>query len=245
MHAARASTAAWLDSPLGKRVLGAEAAIAALALEDVFGFELLQVGSWGPDSRLIAAARTQHTSVVAVCCELGVSLCAALDELPFADDSVDAVLLPHTLERVEDPYAVLREAERVLRAQGCLLICGFNPWSGWGLRRLIGRGLRRAPFPPGTRRLLSERRLGDWVALLGFDVDRVCGYLGTLPLAGAARGGGEGVSLSRPALGAGAYWLKARKRVTTLTLLKPRRRARPRVLVPAPEATTQTTHAER
>jgi len=245
LHAARTSTAAWLDSPLGLRVLGTETALAALALDDVFGFELLQVGIWGTDRPLSAAARTQHTTVVAARREPGATLCAALEALPFADDSVDAVLLPHTLELVEDPYAVLREAERVLRAGGCLLICGFNPLSGWGLRRLVGRPLHGPPFPAGMRRLLSERRLRDWVALLGLDVDRVCGYLGTLPLAGGVRPAAEAVSIRRPALGAGAYWLQARKRVPTMTPLKPRRRARPRVLVTAPEATSQTTHARR
>src|SRR5208283_1731784 len=99
----------------------------------------------------------------------GVTLQSQLESLPFASDSIDAILLPHTLELVEDPYAVLREAERVLCAEGCLMICGFNPWSGWGARRLFARLLRRPPFPPGTRRVLSELRLRDWVALLGFD----------------------------------------------------------------------------
>jgi hypothetical protein len=43
----------------------------------------------------------------------------------------------------------------------------------------------------------------------------------------------------RPALTAGAYVLKARKRVQTLTLVRPRRRALKRVLVPAAEPTTK------
>ncbi|HUY83231.1 MAG TPA: methyltransferase domain-containing protein [Steroidobacteraceae bacterium] len=222
MHFTRTPTAAWLESPLGQRVLRAEAVLAGSVFDDVFGFELLQVGSWGAESPLLTAARTQHTTVVAACAEAGVTLCAALDALPFGADSIDAVLLPHSLERVEDPYAVLREAERVLRAEGCLLICGFNPWSGWGVRRAFGLLLRWPPYPPGTRRLLSERRLRDWVALLGFDVERVYGYLG-----------------------AGAYWLKARKRVATLTLLKPRRRVRRSVLVAAPEARSQASDARR
>ena len=78
----------------------------------------------------------------------GVTLCAPLASLPFASDSIDAIILPHTLELVEDPYAVLREAERVLCAEGCLMICGFNPWSGWGARRLFAQYFRRPAFPP-------------------------------------------------------------------------------------------------
>jgi SAM-dependent methyltransferase len=222
----------WFEGPLGVRVLREEAALATLALDTVFGFELLQVGAWGPARHLLAGARTQHTTLVAPELAPGVTLCAPLDTLPFRSDSIDAILLPHTLELVEDPYAVLREAERVLTGEGCLMICGFNPFSGWGARRVFGQYFGRPAFPPHTERMLSERRLRDWVALLGFDVDSVHGYLGFLPLKG-----GAGEVHPRRALTAGAYLLKARKRVSTLTLIRPRRRVRQRVLVGAAEPT--------
>ena len=219
---------------LGVRVLREEAALATLALDTVFGFELLQVGAWGPARHLLAGARTQHTTLLAPELTPGVTLCAPLDTLPFRSDSIDAILLPHTLELVEDPYAVLREAERVLTGEGCLMICGFNPFSGWGARRVFGRYFGRPAFPPHTERMLSERRLRDWVALLGFDVDSVHGYLGFLPM----KGGLSEVHPRRP-LTAGAYLLKARKRVSTLTLIRPRRRVRQRVLVGAAEPTNK------
>jgi SAM-dependent methyltransferase len=224
----------WFEGPLGTRVLREEAALATLALDTVFGFELLQVGAWGPARHLLAGARTQHTTLLAPELTTGVTLCAPLDSLPFRSDSIDAILLPHTLELVEDPYAVLREAERVLTGEGCLMICGFNPFSGWGARRVFGRNIGRPAFPPHTQRMLSERRLRDWVALLGFDVDSVHGYLGFLPLTG-----GQSDVRPRRALTAGAYLLKARKRVSTLTLVRPRRRARQRVLVGAAEPTNK------
>ena len=222
----------WFKSPLGARVLREEAALAMRALDTVFGFELLQVGAWGPSHHLLEGARTQHATLLAPEIAPGVTLCAPLDTLPFKSDSIDAILLPHTLELVQDPYAVLREAERVLTGEGCLMICGFNPFSGWGARRVFGRYFRRPEFPPGTQRMLSERRLRDWVALLGFDVDSVHGYLGFLPL----KGGAADVQ-ARRALTSGGYLLKARKRVSTLTLIRPRRRVRQRVLVGAAEPT--------
>jgi SAM-dependent methyltransferase len=224
----------WFEDPLGARVLREEAALATLALDTVFGFELLQVGAWGPKQHLLSGARTQHTTLLAPEVTAGVTLCAPLDTLPFRSDSIDAILLPHTLELVEDPYAVLREAERVLTGEGCLMICGFNPFSGWGARRLFGQYFGRPAFPPGTQRMLSERRLRDWVALLGFDVDSVHGYLGFLPLKGGAVD-----AQPRRALTAGGYLLKARKRVSTLTLIRPRRRVRQRVLVGAAEPTNK------
>ena len=252
----------WFEGPLGARVLREEAALAPLALDDVFGFELLQVGAWGPARHLLDGARTQHTTLLAPEMSSGVTLCAPLDSLPFRSDSIDAIFLPHTLELVDDPYAVLREAERVLCAEGCLMICGFNPFSGWGLRRAFAKYVRRPVFPPRTQRLLSERRLRDWVALLGFDVDSVYGYLGLLPTKGRLPRGGDAAAREAPsaaaretlapaaavraiaarpraAWAAGAYLLKARKRVQTMTLVRPRRRVRQRVLVGAAEPTSK------
>jgi SAM-dependent methyltransferase len=239
---AAASVSDWFESPLGTRVLREEAALAPLALDNVFGFELLQVGAWGPARHLLDGARTQHTTLLAPEPVPGVTLCAPLDTLPFRSDSIDAIFLPHTLELVEDPYAVLREAERVLTGEGCLMICGFNPFSGWGVRRVFGRYFGRPEFPPCTLRMISERRLRDWVALLGFDVDSAYGYLGMLPLKGRAPKSTDARTLEvrpRVTLTAGAYLLKARKRVPTLTPVRPRRRARQRVLVGAAEPTSK------
>ena len=235
--------AEWFGGPLGARVLREEAALAQVALDDVFGFELLQVGTWGPSQHLLGTARTQHTTLLAPAVSPGVTLCAPLASLPFSSDSIDAIFLPHTLELVEDPYAVLREAERVLCAEGCLMICGFNPFSGWGARRVFGRYFRRPAFPPQTRRMLSERRLRDWMALLDFEVASVYGYLGPMPMTRRPRKLADGTVRqaeyrARRPLTAGAYLLKARKRVQTLTLVRPKRRSRQRVLVPAGEPTT-------
>ena len=227
----------WFEGLLGARVLREEAALARLALDDVFGFELLQVGAWGPARHLLDGARTQHTTLVAPEMSPAVTLCAPLDSLPFRSDSIDAIFLPHTLELVEDPYAVLREAERVLCAEGCLMICGFNPFSGWGVRRAFAKYIGRQEFPPQTQRMLSQRRLRDWVALLGFDVDSVYGYLGLLPTDGRLPGAVD--ARPRASWMRGAYLLKARKRVQTMTLVRPRRRVRQRVLVGAAEPTTK------
>jgi hypothetical protein len=85
--------------------------------------------------------------------------------------------------------------------------------------------------------MLSERRLRDWVALLGFDVASVYGYLGHA----ADRIGRRTRRGSAPhaAWRAGAYMLKARKRVQTMTLVRPKRRARQRVLVGVAEPTNK------
>jgi len=145
-------------------------------------------------------------------------------------DCIDAALLPHTLEFAPDPYAVLREVDRVLVGEGQLLVLGFCPWSLWGMRARWSR----SGFPPGMRRVLGERLLREWLVLLGFEVVAAQRYLYLSPWSrGLARGEGTGRML-RPGLTyplpAGAFLLKARKRVYTLTPVRPRFREKPAVI---------------
>src|SRR6202050_4629444 len=88
----------------------------------------------------------------------------------------------------------------------------------------------RSGFPPGMRRLLSERLLREWLVLLGFEVVAARRYLYLGPWSrGLASGEGTGRLLRRGLtypLPAGAYLLKARKRVYTLTPVRSRLRER-------------------
>lgn len=231
--------ARWLDTPLGRTVHELESELLAEALADVFGFELLQVGSWGPAESLYGSARTQHRCCIAPDAEGPGAVRACYERLPIASASVEAVLLPHTLEYAADPHELLREVERVLVGEGHVLICGFNPWGPWGVRHLASR--RR--FPPTAARLLGERRIADWLQLLGLEIVSSRPYLfasfWSKRLSGRSRGWLErhGPSLAAPL--AGAYLVKARKRVVGLTPIYRSRARRPLVVVGAPEPTSR------
>ena len=86
----------------------------------------------------MSGARTRHQAIVA---PPGLSSSADIrarpTQLPIVSDSIDAVLLPHILEFATDPYAIVREADRVLVGEGRLLVLGFRPWSLWGLARAL------------------------------------------------------------------------------------------------------------
>ena len=227
----QAARLAWWASPMGQALIAAESQLLGEALDDVFGWELLQIGAWGAGRELLSGARTRHQAIVAA---PGLSASADIrahaTRLPVISDSIDAVLLPHTLEFATDPYALVREADRVLVGEGRLLVLGFRPWSLWGLRaRWSSSG-----FPPGMRRVLSERRIREWLVLLGYEVVSAQHYLYRGPWSGGlAAGEGTGRMLRRGLtypLPANAYLLKARKRVYTLTPVRPRFRERPAVL---------------
>jgi len=202
----------WIDSRRGRAIRAAEATLLTESLDDCFGWELLQVGSWGEGRDLIQGARTRRATVISGPGSQSADIVSRLAQLPILSDSVDAVVLPHTLEFEADPYAVLREADRVLTGEGKLLVLGFAPLSIWGLRSRLAR----EGFPPGQRRLLSERRLRDWLVLLGYEVDAPRRYLFDLPWGEPAR---PTHMLRRSMLNplpAGAFLLKARKRVFAL-----------------------------
>jgi len=212
---------AWFDSVLGSALLELEQRVLADALADVFGFELLQLGRWGTSVDLCSGARTQHHRCLGPDASGPGAIRADFVALPIAAASVEAVLLPHTLEHAPHPHELLREVERVLVGEGHVLICGFNPVGPWGLRHLVAR--RR--FPPPANRLLSEGRLRDWLRLLGFEVVDARRYLFMPPwnqrLSARSRGWLEqrGPRLAPPL--AGAYLVKARKRVRALTPIRP------------------------
>lgn len=211
----------WLATPLGRRCLSHEQRLVRRALDRVFGEEMLQVGSWGAPEAFLRYARTQRVAMLDESPARGEpDVVSRLDRLAIAADSLDAILLPHTLERTESPHAVLREAARVLRPDGCLLALGFSPTGLWGLRNLLARG----GYPAGSRHLIPERRLQDWLELLSFDVDPAVSYCHTLPFERVKRFG----TLPRerwakrwlPML-AGGYLTVARKRAVNLTPIRP------------------------
>src|SRR3954453_19060267 len=104
----------WLDSPLGAKILALETCLLQDELADVFGFELLQIGRWGQAGLLCEGARTQHRRCIAPDAIGRGAIRADYDALPIATNSVEAVLLPHTLEHAPRPHELLREVDRVL-----------------------------------------------------------------------------------------------------------------------------------
>ncbi len=152
----------WLTTPPGRYLQQWEQARLDAAVDNVFGFHALQLG-W-PALRGLQANRMPQRWLVLE--EDGGHLRCDFDALPFAENSLDLLLLPHTLEMAADPHHRLREAARVLRPEGRLLLLGFNPVSLWGLPGQLH------PALPPRRQWIGYWRLRDWLRLLGFDIEQ-------------------------------------------------------------------------
>ncbi len=142
--------AAWQTGALGRAVVAAEAQLLAEVCDDVFGLELLQVGSWGRSRELLSASRVRRQTVIAAAFPPGQppDIVASAAGLPVGSGTIDAVVLPHSLEIEPDPRAVLREAERVLLGEGQLIVLGFRPLQPVGAAR--GGAPYRLPAGSGS-----------------------------------------------------------------------------------------------
>ena len=222
----------WLLTAPGQYLLDWERCQVDAAVSDMFGYHALQLGA--PQLEGLhhnrmphrwLATEAAHTPSLAGAAE--VSLCTHFSALPFPAQSLDLVLLPHTLELSDDAHATLREVERTLVPEGKVVICGFNPVSLWGLRQTRGHIYRRLGWDnlywPATGEFIGIRRLRDWLNLLGFEVEVVqfgCYRPAVRSAAWLQRWGWMDRLGARwwPVLGA-AYLLVAVKRVRGVRLL--------------------------
>lgn len=232
----------WFASPLGRELVVQEEACLRRLLGDIFGYYLLQVGMTAGFEGAVGASRIRQRILLPVDSRpgtLGSQVVASPDYLPVAADSVDAVLLPHTLDFAADARQVLREVERVLIPEGRVVLIGFNALSLWGLWRLLRRDQGRVPW---CGRFLTPFRVADWLSLLGFDVERQEMMMFRPPWPRTLL---HRLSFVEPAgrrfwpLLGGVYAIRAVKRVSTLTPLRPSWKTRRHVLAGAVEPTVR------
>ena len=236
----------WYERPIGKLLRKHEQIQLEQMLSNLFGYHIVQVGCLSGDD-LLASSRISHHFLLDPNGDgdwAKISACAYPDAIPLASDSVDVAVLPHTLEFDRDPHQILREVDRILIPEGHIVILGFNPWSLWGLRSLLHRRSRNVPW---CGDLLSINRVKDWMGLLGYDVVAIQCFFYRPPF--QRRGLMRKLKFMERAGrklwpgSAGCYTLVAKKRVTTLTPIKPRWRANPRTLVRGlARPTTRTNH---
>jgi SAM-dependent methyltransferase len=192
----------FFQTPQGRYLLVWEQAQFDRVVADMFGFHALQLGM--PELDALQANRMPHRWCAANgayalhegsnCLPVfshgstvpplgqreagglaGTDLMCDFAALPFPANSLDLVVLPHTLELDADPHATLREVERVLVPEGRVVICCVNPASLWGLRQRRARLYRRMgvgqAYLPGEGELIGYWRMRDWLRLLSFEVE--------------------------------------------------------------------------
>jgi len=191
----------WFQTSRGRYMLDWERTQIDEIVADIFGFHAVQLGlpaldalranrmphRWfasdggdlrarDPSSNGSAHGNTGHDAGQRTDTDVRqVALACDFSALPFPANSLDLVVLPHTLELHADPHATLREVERVLVPEGRVVITGVNPVSLWGLRQRRAHLYRRFGFGelylPQEGEFIGYWRLRDWLRLLDFEVE--------------------------------------------------------------------------
>jgi len=89
-------------------------------------------------------------------------------ELAIASGSVDFVVIPHTLDFVDNPVQLLNEACRVVKPEGDIVIFGFNPYSLWGLTKWW-HGHKTIPW---SGNFIPPAKIKNWLMLADFELVR-------------------------------------------------------------------------
>ncbi|PJE79035.1 hypothetical protein CI610_01999 [invertebrate metagenome] len=163
----------WLTSRIGQVWLNTEIECLNPVLESIFGI-FSGVCTGGSGSALLEKSlihypffvspyTINHSAVNQMVCDL----CC----WPVESQSLDLVVLHHTLELVTRPHFLLREATRTVSPEGKLVIIGVNPWSlYYCLQYMLVKQYRLWDRIPA----ISARRLTDWLTLLGYRIENIC-----------------------------------------------------------------------
>lgn len=160
----------WFRTPVGEALLHLEQQYMKPRTARLFGYHMLQLGCSNVRLLLDDCPAALKVNFVPDYQPGQLSPVADNESLPLGTESMDVVLIHHALDFTPDSHRLLREASRVITAGGRLFVVGFNPWSTWGVNRLLRR--RGAP-PPWNGRFLSVLRLIDWLTLLDFRIEDI------------------------------------------------------------------------
>lgn len=211
----------WYQQTIVRRLIEAEKKELSNMLPKLHGYHLVLLGE-SDFIPLLEASLISHRVIINLNIENHPSaICASSESLPLRTDSIDVMVLAHTLEHAANPHEVLRETHRALISEGYVLITGLNPWSMWGIwhtyKKLAGKIASQS-------KMLSLNRLRDWLKLLNFQIMMEKRFYFRLPIESGyhkmdfLEKGGE---KCWPFF-AGAYAILAVKRVIPLTLTRAR-----------------------
>jgi SAM-dependent methyltransferase len=229
----------WEDFPAGEHIQQAVAQVCNDYAERVFGYHFAKIGSLSAAIKLDRSPIRHQINHTPFCIDadgevsrnefddeshvVGQSHC-----LPFAENSIDGFLLANELDFAQDPHEILREVDRVITQSGYVIISGFNPLSLAGIAKFLP--VKRNNVLHDAR-FFTSYRIKDWLQLLGFEiVEQRQVMFSTLFFQQKWQGAAklqQYLSAYLPWCSA-VYVILAKKRVFPMTVIKPKRKLKPR-----------------
>jgi SAM-dependent methyltransferase len=161
----------WFETSTGKYYLKYEQEALNSFLPFLKGFYLVQLGLVGvydlkcasPIMQRIFVGREENSRISNNLVE------ANFSDLPFQYESVDCFLLPHTLEYTQNPENLINQLYNILIPGGRLVILGFNPFSFFGLTKLV----KSAKNIPWSGKLYRVGQVKSLLRAYGFTIDNI------------------------------------------------------------------------
>ncbi len=166
----------WYDTSLGCELRDREATYLSRELTPTYKQLILQIGSLGWEDRFLDREFFKNFSVIDRNSSSHTDtrkIFGEIHELPVANESIDVVIMPHTLEFTSNPHQILREVDRVLKCEGRLIFLGFNPWSVYQIYHFMPGKRRTVPW---CGHFISRKRIIDWLSLLNFETRITTGF---------------------------------------------------------------------
>lgn len=131
----------WYDSDLGDRIYQAQLIELQDILPNCFGYHLFQLEgpkklNWLQNSpiRHKVLARFEYPNQVLEDSQIVISP----TQIPIQENSLDVILLPHSLDCHPEPGILLEQLSSLLMPEGVIIIFGFNQYSLMGMGRWFG-----------------------------------------------------------------------------------------------------------
>jgi SAM-dependent methyltransferase len=166
---------------LGKNLLDTEVQHFSRLLKRHFGKHALLLGVPHQYELLNATKIPCHSLVTPLVCKDKQTGYIEGDfrEVPILTGSMDLVMLPHTLEFMDNPRQLLAEACRIIKPEGLIVISGFNPYSAWGLRRSLNGNKKSMPWGAN---FIPPQKVKHWLRLSDFAMEKHEAILFTPPV---------------------------------------------------------------
>lgn len=173
---------AWYDSPDSEGFFNAEMSLIQASLRNVFGYHSLLISPYQLFLSQLSLKNFAHGIQLKTKAN---DLCAGalecqINELPFIDSSLDAIILVHVVEWIDDVAELLAQLSETLRSGGSLFILIDEPW------------VSRAVLSVGDTRgyadyWFSKERLQPSINVCGLELQSVNQAIFGWPMLGAYR----------------------------------------------------------
>ena len=174
----------WYSTNLGSSVLASIKSHIDTVTPNIYGYQALQLGQIAPAVDLLEKSELLRKQSLDFDSDTNnIHIQANPCELPIASDHVNLLTMMHILEFASDPHQALREVDRVLTADGHLIIIGFTPHGLWGLSKTVRYWKKETPW---NGKFYSHWRITDWLRLLNFHICECRAFYLRPPLQSAA-----------------------------------------------------------